>query len=170
MNSLRFKLAVLLLAIPVVAQPAAMSNYLRNKIVDAVFRGQSFTSPTTLCVALTTTIPTATSTGATLTEATYSGYARGQLNPSLSNWMGTGNETATVSAGYTGMTKNHAAIIVGSTATTGPTVVAAFVILDSCTIGSGNVLFFSPLLYPKTIQAGDPAPTFNISTLTVQVN
>jgi hypothetical protein len=162
-------LATVMLAFSMVAYPAAMSNYLQNKAIDHVFRGQIFTAPTTLCVALTTVTPTAASTGATLAEATYTGYARGQLNPSVSNWLGTGGETAGASAGTTGTTKNNTTITIGAQATSGPTVVTSFAVLDSCVVGSGNVLFYSTLSSAKTINSGDPAPIFAINALNVQL-
>lgn len=163
---------LLILALSVIGQAFAgsASDYTENKYGDYVFRAQAWTAPTVLCTALTTAAPTDASTGATLTEAAYTGYARGQLNPSASNWKGTGNETAGASAGTSGTIKNNAIITIGAAATSGPTVVTHLVILDSCTIGAGNVLYWSPLTISKTINNGDPAPTFAVDALTVQVD
>ena len=164
-----FALFAILMITSVAAYPAAMSNHLQNQTLDYLFRSQPFTQPTTLCVALTTVTPTAASTGATIAEATYAGYARGQLNPSAANWLGTGGEVAGASAGTTGTTKNATTITVGSQATSGPTVVNSFAIVDSCVAGNGNVLFYATLSSAKTINAGDPAPIFGINALTVQL-
>lgn len=163
----------LALAVSVIAPQAfagSASDYLENKQADYIFRAQAFIAPTVLCTALTTAAPTDASTGATIAEAAYTGYARGQLNPSASNWKGTNNETAGASAGTSGTVKNNAIITIGSAATSGPTVVTHFVVLDSCTIGAGNVLYWAALTAQKTINNGDPAPTFAVDALTVQVD
>lgn len=146
------------------------SDYTENKSADYQFRSQTWTAPTVLCVALVTAASTDASTGATITEAAYTGYARGQLNPSASNWKGTGLETAGASAGTSGTVKNNAIITIGTAATSGPTVVSGFAILDSCTVGAGNVLYYAALTTSKTINNGDPAPTFAVDALTVQVD
>lgn len=150
---------------------ASMSNYAENKVADYIFRSQAWTQPTTLCVALATAAPTDASTGATITEAGYTGYARGQLNASYSNWKGTNDEvTNTGSAGTDGTVSNASAITIGSAASSGPTTVTHFAIVDSCTIGAGNVLFWAALTASKTINNGDPAPSFAIDALTVQID
>lgn len=149
---------------------ASMSDYLENKVADYIFRGQAYTAPTVLCVALATAAPTDATTGATLAEAAYTGYARAALNPSVSNWKGTGLEVTGVSAGTSGTVKNNAIITLGTAATTGPTTVTHFAVLDSCTIGAGNVLFWQALTTSKTINNGDPAPSFAVDALTVQID
>lgn len=168
------KQAVLGLALmmsALVASAAGMSNYMENELADHLFRGRSFTAPTVLCVALLTAAPSDASTGATVTEASYAGYARGQLNQSASNWKGTGGETtATDSTGTNGTVSNNSVITIGAAATSGPTVVTHFALLDSCTIGAGNVYFYSALTASKTINNGDPAPTFAVDALTVQID
>lgn len=171
-HSARLILAPLIaLAIALPALAGSMSNYLENKVVDYIFRSQAWTQPTTLCVALATSAPTDATTGATLAEASYTGYARGQLNASYSAWKGTGGEvTNTGSTGTSGTTSNASAITIGSAATSGPTTVTHFAVVDSCTAGAGNVLFWSALTTSKTINNGDPAPSFAIDALTVQVD
>lgn len=151
-------------------QAASLSNYLENKVADHIFRGTSYTAPTTLCVALATSAPTDATTGATLAEAAYTGYARAQLNPSASNWSGTGGETSGVSAGTSGTVANNAVLTFGTTAGSGPTTVTHFAILDSCTIGAGNVLFWAALTSSKTIANGDPAPSAAVGAITVQID
>lgn len=159
----------MILALPAFA--AGMSNYLENKAADYIFRGQAFTQPTTLCVGLATASVSDTSTGATVTEASYTGYARGQLDAGYANWKGTGDEvTNTASTGTDGTVSNASAITIGSAATSGPTVVTHFFVADSCTAGAGNILFYAPLTASKTINNGDPAPVFAIDALTVQID
>jgi hypothetical protein len=159
------------LAVSLPALAGSMSNYLENKVVDYIFRSQAWTQPSTLCVGLATAAPTDASTGATVTEAAYTGYARGQLNASYSAWKGTNDVvTNTGSAGTDGTTSNASAITLGAAATSGPTVVTHFFVADSCTAGAGNILFWSALTTSKTINNGDPAPSFAIDALTVQVD
>ena len=162
-------LSLLLLLLPVVANSAAMSNYAQNALIDHIFRGIGYTPPTTLCVALTTATPTAANTGATIAEASYTGYARGQLNPSVANWLGTGGNNTGPSAGITGTTSNGVQVVLGTPPGSGPIVVTSFVILDSCTIGAGNVLFWGVLNSAKTISVGNAAPVFNAGSLTVKI-
>lgn len=164
LNKLGATIALMLLGLLATTTVSAqqISNYLENKLLDHVLRAQSFTAPTTLCGALLTAAPTDASTGATITEASYTGYARGQLNPSASNWKGTGGETSGASAGTAGQIKNASVITFGTAATSGPTVVTHMAWLDSCTIGAGNVLWYGPLTNSKTINNGDPAPTLPV--------
>lgn len=150
---------------------AGMSNYLENKVGDYIFRAQAWTQPTTLCVGLATASIADTTTGATVTEAAYTGYARGQLNASYSAWKGTGDEvTNTGSAGTDGTISNASAITIGSAASSGPTVVTHFFLADSCTAGAGNILFYGALGTSKTINNGDPAPSFAIDSATFQMD
>lgn len=162
------------IAFAVAALPSfagGMSNYLENKALDYIFRSQTFTQPTTICVALLTSAASDTSTGATISEASYTGYARGQLNAGYANWKGTGGEvTNTGSTGTSGTTSNASIITIGSAATSGPTTVVGYALVDSCTIGAGNVLFYASLTANKTINNGDPAPSFAVDALTVQID
>ena len=149
---------------------AGISNYVENKLVDHILRGMAWTAPTTVYLALLTPEPSDASTGATISEASYTGYARGSLACSYSNWKGTGGETTnTASAGTGGASTNAAIITCGSDASSGPTIVTHFAVLDSATIGAGNVLFYAELPSNKTINSGDPAPTFAVDALSITV-
>ena len=65
---------------------AAMTDYLENKIIDWLLRGQTFTPPATAYVALYTTAPTDSTAG---TEVSGGSYARVAVTSSLANWAGT---------------------------------------------------------------------------------
>ena len=52
---------------------ANMSDYLENKLLDFIFRTSSFSKPSTIAVALCTSAPDDTSTGATIAEVPNSG-------------------------------------------------------------------------------------------------
>lgn len=144
-----------------------MSNFLENKLVDHLFRATAYTAPTTLYVALLTSAPSDTSTGATIAEASYTNYARASLAAGVANWKSTNGATSGASSGTSGQTSNASTLTFGTAAGSGPTVVTHFAILDSATIGAGNVLFFGALGASKTINNGDPAPTVAVDALTV---
>lgn len=149
---------------------AGISNYLENLLVDYILRGLPTPTRTHVYVALCTSAPSDSSTGATIAEASYTGYARGVVACSYSTWKGTGGETTnTPSAGTGGASTNAQVITCGSDASSGPTVVTHFAVLDSGTLGAGNVLFYGQLTAAKTINSGDPAPTFAADALSIQV-
>lgn len=136
------------------AHAAGVTDYTENKVVDHIFRATAWTAPTVLCVALTTSAPSDSAAG---TEASYTGYARGCLNPSTSNWKSTNGTTSGASSGTSGQTCNASTITFGSAATSGPTVVTHFELWDASS--SGNRLYYGTLTASKTINNGDPAPT-----------
>jgi len=151
------------------ASAAGLSKYYVNKSLDFLYRGQTFTAPSVICVALTTAVPTAGQTGATIAEADYVGYARAHIDPGDSTWEGTGGETSGVSNGTSGSVKNHASVTVGSAPASGPTTIVGFALLDSCTIGAGNMLAFAALTNSKTVNVGDSATVFPALSLVVHL-
>lgn len=125
-----------------------MTNYLENKLIDHIFRGQSFAAPSTLHVSLHTDNPG--ETGAS--ELTSTGaYARAAITSTLANWAATqGGSTA--SSGTSGQTSNSVAINF-PTPTANWGVVTHFAIWDSAT--GGNPLLYGSLTITKTINQGD---------------
>ena len=143
---------------------AAMSDYLENKIVDWLFRGQTYTVPTGLYVGLFTTAPLDAGGG---TEVSGSGYARVNLAPSLSNWAGTQAAASTVaSTGTSGTTSNNSTITF-PTPTASWGLVTSFGIFDALT--AGNLLFYGGLTIQKTINQGDTV-TFPAASLSIQID
>lgn len=143
---------------------SAMSDYLENKIIDQLFRGQAYAFPSTLYVGLLSTSPSDTGGG---TEVTGGSYARASAAASLDNFAGTQSVGSTAaSTGTTGTTSNNASItFVTPTASWGA--VAAFGIYDAAT--GGNLLFFGTLSISKTINQGDTV-TFPAASLSVQID
>jgi hypothetical protein len=130
-----------------------MSDYLEGQIRAHIFRTASFTKPTVLAVALYTATPGETGGG---TEVTGGSYARVQRDPLDANW------TAPDATG--GLTDNAAALTFPApTANWG--VVTAMAILDAT--AAGNFIIYGALTAPKTINNGDPAPSFPIGALDV---
>lgn len=142
---------------------SAMSNYLENKLVDAILRGQTFTSPTNTYVALFTSDPTDAASG---TEVSGGSYARVGVSGALASWAGTQSAgSTTASSGTGGQTSNNSAITWGAAPTANWGVVTHFAIFDA--VSAGNMLFHGALTAPKTINNGDPAPSFPTGALVI---
>jgi hypothetical protein len=124
---------------------AAMSNYLENALINATLRNTSYTSPTTVYVALFTSDPTDAGSG---TEVSGGSYAR---------------KAATFGAPSNGASTISSAIefdqATGSWGT-----VTHFGIYDAST--SGNLLYHGALTASKAIDTGDVFK-FASSALTV---
>lgn len=133
-----------------------MSDYLANKLIDLIFRGQAFSWPSSTYVGYTTTAPTNAAAG---TEP-LGGYARVAVAASLTAWAGTDADGSTaVSTGTSGRTSNNAAITFPSP-TGNQGVISHTQILDAATVG--NLLFWAALTGgPTTVNAGSQAPSFD---------
>lgn len=144
---------------------AAMSDYLENKIVDWLVRGQAFTPPATVYVALFTAAPSDTGGG---TEVTGGSYARVSVSSALANWAGTQSAgSTTTSSGTGGTTSNNGAVTFPSpTANWG--VVTHVGIFDASS--AGNLLFWGALTTSKTVNNGDAAPSFAAGALQLQID
>jgi len=144
------------------ANAQALTDYAENKIVDAVFRGQSLGAPATYYVALFTS---ACSDSAAGTEVTGGSYARVAVTSSLANWAGTQSAgSTTASSGTGGQTSNNAALPFPSPSAPWGTV-THFGIFDAST--AGNMWICQSLTAPKTVNNGDAAPSFSAGALTV---
>lgn len=147
------------------ARALSMTDYLENKIIDAMFRGQAYTMPTTIWIGLSTT---ACSDSATGTEVTGGSYARVSIASTLANWAGTQSAGSTVaSTGTSGTTSNNIVLTYPApTAAWGS--VGWMVFYDAAS--AGNALFCTALTQAKTINNGDSAPSFAIGAATVQID
>ena len=138
---------------------AGKSDYLENKFIDWLLRGQAFTPPA-VWIALFTSGPTDSGGG---TEVTGGSYSRVQVVSSLANWAGTqGVGTTGISSGTGGQTSNNSTIIFPSpTADWG---VCKYIgIFDAAT--SGNLLFWGELNPHIAINIGDPPAYFPPASL-----
>ena len=104
------------------------------------------------------------------TEAAYTGYARANVAASLANYAGTQGAGTTVASTGTSVpqTSNNTTATFGTTATTGPTFVWASALYDATT--AGNCLMIEPLVTVKTINNGDPAPTYAAGALVLAID
>lgn len=154
-----FKRSLALIGIAVVAMMAAcapvvhagaMSNYLENKLIDHVFRGQAYTAPSMIYVALYTTACNDAWAGA---EVSGGSYVRGSLAATMNSWAGTqGVGTQTASYGVNATTSNNSAI--SFMTPTAPWGTVTHIGLVDAAIG-GNLLICIPLFLSKTINSGD---------------
>lgn len=136
-----------------------MSDYLEDQIRKHIFRTGSFTKPVFLYLALTSGVPTDSSTGAACGELNNLGaYARQALNPLDANWSAD-NTTA-------GTTYNNTAFTFPQ-ATANWGWVSGCVIVDSGTFGTGNILYWGSLTNPRDVQNTDQF-TVPISGVSVQ--
>ena len=140
---------------------SAMSDYLENKLVDQLFRGQAAPTTTTLYVGLFTAAPSDSGGG---TEVTGGSYARASVSSSLANWAGTQSAGSTVaSSGTGGATSNNNAITFATPSATWGTA-THFGIFDAAS--AGNLLFWGALTISKTINQSDTV-TFPAGSLSV---
>jgi hypothetical protein len=140
---------------------SAMSDYLENKLVDQLFRGQTAPTTSTLHVALLTAAPSDSGGG---TEVSGNAYARVAVASSLTNWAGTQSAgSTTASSGTGGQTSNNTVITFPTPTATWGTV-THFGIYDAAT--GGNLLFFGTLTIAKTINQSDTV-SFPAGSLTI---
>ena len=132
---------------------ASKSDYLENKILDHALGKTAFTMPATVALAMCTAVPTDASTGATITEATYTGYARKVIAASDLN-------------AASGGTTTNANAITFNACTAGSSTIIGFAICDSATIGAGNVLYWGTTT-SKVIDTSNTPATVAASGLSV---
>ncbi|HAF44677.1 MAG TPA: hypothetical protein DCK83_06995 [Gallionellaceae bacterium] len=156
---------LLLLAFTAVVQAGALSDYLENKLVDALLRGQAYTMPVTVYVALATSTGSDAACG---TEVTGGSYARVAVTSSLANWAGTQSAGSTAASSGTGGTTSNNAAITFPAPTASWGLVTEYCVFDAST--SGNLLWRTALTTPKTINNGDAAPSFAAGAATLQLD
>ena len=137
---------------------SAASNYLENKVLDHVLRNTAFTQPAALYLALFTGSAGTTDVNleaGTLTNEVPSG--RGYVRKAITF------------AAASGGTAANSAIVTFDASTVAWNTITYVAIMDSATIGAGNVLFYGAVTTPKTIDIGD---TFQVSAgnLTVSLS
>lgn len=147
------------------AGATAMSDYLENKLIDYVLRGQAYTTPTTVYVGLFTSACTDAGGG---TEVTGGSYARVAVTSSLTSWAGTqAAASTTASTGTSGTTSNNSSITFPAPTANWGTITYVCV-FDAAS--AGNLLFYTALTTAKTVNNGDAAPSFAAAALTWQID
>jgi hypothetical protein len=140
---------------------ASASNFLINKILDFVLRGQAYAPPATVYAGLTISAGSQAGPG---TEVIGGSYTRVPITSNLVNWAATqGATTTAVSSGTSGQTSNNATITFPAPTANWGTVIEVC-IFDAPT--GGNMLFRAPLSVSQTITNGAAASSFAVSALT----
>jgi hypothetical protein len=134
---------------------SSYSQYFETAILGLITGKTAYTLPS-VWVALTTTTPTSASTGATIVEATYTGYAR--KSTAGSDW------NAPVAGSPSSITNANPitfAACTGSTST-----VQSFALVDNASTGAGNMLGWGTCASTVISVTQTPA-TFAAGALTV---
>lgn len=143
---------------------AAMSDYLENALLDHVFRGLSYTAPTTLYVALFTAAPSDAGGG---TEVSGGAYARASIAANTTSWNNTQGTASGASTGTDGTIENAVDITFPAPTANWGTV-THWGVFDAAS--GGNLLLHAALTQSKTINNGDAAPSFPAGALTNQID
>jgi len=125
-----------------------LSTYCAHKILDFLFRNQAFTPPATY-IGLVTANPVDASTGATLTEPSTNNYAR-----KLVDHVAGSSPTWTAAGATTGLVDNvHTITFATPSGSWG--LITGMVVIDSITVGAGNILFYEDTVTDQTPDNGD---------------
>jgi opacity protein-like surface antigen len=155
--------SVLALACSGLAQAAAFSDYVENKVVDHIFRATSYTAAATDYVGLSTAACSDSSVG---TEVTGGSYARVSVTAATTAWKGTHGTTTGASSGTSGTITNAAAVNF-PTPSAGWGTATHWFISDAST--AGNLLVCAALTTSKTINSGDTV-SFAIDAISIQAD
>jgi hypothetical protein len=142
------------IGLPAIAGASGFSQYAEAKIVDHANGKTSWTMPANSYVCLCTTVPTSTSTGSTIAEASYTGYAR---YSQAGNW--TAATAATPSVGVNTATITFAACTAGTSTLTGIAICDASSAGNMIWWGTLTSVVISTTQTPATIAAGVLAPS-----------
>ncbi len=115
-----------------------LSNYLCNKLLDAVHGGPDFVKASPTYFALMTVMPTASGGG---TEVSGGSYARVSVTNNSTNWPAA-----------SGQTKQNATAIDWGTATANWGTIVGVAEYDASS--GGNLLTFGPLSTSRTVNSG----------------
>lgn len=103
-------------------------DYLENKLLDHSLGKSAYTMPQPY-LALCTVVPEDSKTGSTITEASYTGYARKKVEASVLN------------AAASGKSKNNAKLEFPE-CTAGSSTIIGWALIDASAVGTGNGLYW----------------------------
>ncbi len=129
---------------------SALTDYTENKLIDFLLRGQAFTPPTNVYLALFTVAPTDAGGG---TEVTGGSYARVTIPCTSTDWCGTqGAATTGASTGTSGTISNNNTLTFPTPTANWGTVVGA-ALMDASS--GGNMLIYGPLAANQVVNTGN---------------
>jgi len=118
------------------------ANYLENQILDHILRGETYTAPTAVYSALFTVIPSDSSAGTEVTQAS-SAYTRIATTFTTAGATATGQSVNSGAVSFTTAAADYGAVV-------------GWALMDAAT--AGNMLYWSTVT-TVTIASGDQ-PTF----------
>jgi hypothetical protein len=134
---------------------ASKSDYLENEVLDHVLGGGDYARPATVYVALYTAAPTDSSTGSSGgTEVSGGNYSRAAVTNNATNFPAA-----------SGGSKSNGTAITYPTPSANWGTIVAFAIIDASS--GGNILYWGLVTPNKTVNNGDPAPSFAPGDLTI---
>lgn len=137
---------------------AGKSDYLENRILDHILGAVASTAPATIYVGLVTTLPNDASTSGALTpgvEVTGGSYARVAVTNNATNFP----------AASAGAKANGTAITFPTPSANWGVIVGFF--LSDVASGAGNIFYWGAITPNKTVNNGDPAPSFAVGDLDI---
>lgn len=117
---------------PIEGATGSFSAYAETHIIDHAAGKTSWTMPATVALALCTTLPTVTSIGSTLVEATYTGYGRQTIAGTVFNAASGSNPAANATN----------ATITFAACTASSSTIVGWALCDSATTAAGNVIMW----------------------------
>lgn len=133
-----------------------LSDYLEKKLMDHLFGNTAYSPPAITSIGLWTANLDGTSTGATSGECSGGSYARYQATNNPTNWPN--------ASGVTALKQNGVLFTYSPSPTAGWGQTTYYAILDSATLGAGNILAWFAQTTPKTINIGDTV-TFPVNSI-----
>ena len=164
MRFIKFLSALVLAVSALPSQALDLTNYAENKLVDAVFRGQSLGAPATWHIGLDTVSCSETGGG---TEVSGGSYARVAVTSGLTQFAGTQAAGSTVASSGTNGTTSNNSVITFPTPTAGWGTVVSVRWWDAAS--AGNAWICTPLTVSKTVNIGDTV-SFPAASLTFQID
>jgi hypothetical protein len=134
---------------------AGFSDYLELKVLDHIFNDPPYTAPTPY-LALCTVVPDDTKTGATIVEATYTGYVRLAIAAADMNPAAAGQ-------------KQNVNVLTGAACTALTSTIIGWAICDASGTGAGNVLCWGTCT-STVISTTQTPPTIAALGLTISLD
>lgn len=138
-----------------IAGAGTMSAYAEAKVVDHADGKNAWTMPVVFAIALTTVVPTVASTGASITEPTYTGYTRFTVLASALN----------SASGSNPATGTNSSTLTGTACTAGSSTATGWAACDSATVGAGNAIFWGTV--SSTVISTNITPTIPAGSLSL---
>jgi hypothetical protein len=137
-----------------------LAQYAMAKSMDNSVGKTQFTAPAVVALALLTVAPTTASTGASVTDATYTGYVRFTTTPS------TWTNAATVA---TPSVVTNASTITFAACTASTSTLLGLAACDSATVAAGNALWVTTLT-STVISVTQTPPTIASAAMSLSMN